>query len=119
MQGVELTAIAPGERRHYCADPTLGRTDRRSRARSKGEIGRLTASFCAAHLVGSAQTRLLVAQTSEPALLEGLAGLNWSVDRRDLAEREGQSLFHTPAPPDDQLALQLVLGERGRDQVER
>jgi hypothetical protein len=54
-----------------------------------------------------------------PALLEDLAGLGWGVDRRDLAERVGQRLFHTPAPPDDQLGLPLVLGEQGRDHFER
>ena len=86
--------------------------------RSDGDVARC------AHLLGSAQcwtsaTRVLTAQTSEPALLEVLAGLDWGVDRRDLAERVGQGLFYIPTPPVDQLALQLVLGKRGRDQVER
>ena len=58
-------------------------------------------------------------RNGEPALQEGLAGRDWDVDRRDLAERVGHRLFHTPAPPDDQLALPLVLGDRGRDHVER
>ena len=66
-----------------------------------------------------ADNSAVLAQTSEPGLLEGLAGLDWGVDRRDLAERVGHCLFHIPAPPDDQLALPLVLGDRGRDHVER
>jgi hypothetical protein len=66
-----------------------------------------------------ADNSAVLAQTSEPALQEGLAGLDWGVDRRDLAERVSHRLFHTPAPPDHQLALPLVLGDRGRDLVER
>ena len=58
-------------------------------------------------------------RNGEPALQEGLAGRDWGVDRRDLAERVGNRLFHIPVPPDDQLALLLVLGDRGRDHVER
>jgi len=58
-------------------------------------------------------------RNGEPALQEGLAGRDWAVDRRDLAERVGNRLFHIPVPPDDQLALLLVLGDRGRDHVER
>jgi hypothetical protein len=61
----------------------------------------------------------VLTQTSEPGLLEGLAGLDWGADRRDLAERVGHRVFHTPAPPDDQLVLPLVLGDRGRDHGER
>ena len=68
--------------------------------------------------LGAANSAVL-AQTSEPGLLEGLVGLDWGVDRRDLADRVGHRLFHVPAPPDDQLALSLVLGDRGRDHVER
>jgi hypothetical protein len=66
-----------------------------------------------------ADNSAVLAQTSEPAVLEGLAGLDWGVDRRDLAERVGHCLFHVPAPPDDQLAFPVVLGDRGRDHVER